>query len=49
MFIGGKKCPTRGELVCHDNWRLSERLAEDRWAHEQAKDRELQDVTDFFN
>uniref|UniRef100_A0A0A9Y6D9 E3 ubiquitin protein ligase RIN2 n=1 Tax=Lygus hesperus TaxID=30085 RepID=A0A0A9Y6D9_LYGHE len=47
-FQGGKKCPTCGERVFHDKWRIGEKLAEDRWAHEQARQRELDEVSDFF-
>lgn len=48
-FQGGKKCPSCGQRIYHDKWRVSERLAEDRWAHEQARERELEEVADFFN
>ncbi|KAF7987763.1 hypothetical protein HCN44_003626 [Aphidius gifuensis] len=47
-FHGGKKCPGCSERVYHEKWGLSEKLAEDRWAHEQARARELAEVTDFF-
>ncbi|XP_012261543.2 uncharacterized protein LOC110116774 isoform X2 [Athalia rosae] len=47
-FHGGKKCPGCGQRVYHDKWVVSERLAEDRWAHEQARVRELAEVADFF-
>ncbi|XP_015593406.1 uncharacterized protein LOC107266905 [Cephus cinctus] len=47
-FHGGKKCPSCGQRVYHDKWRLSERLAEERWAHQQARARELAEVADFF-
>lgn len=47
-FHGGKKCPTCGQRVYHEKWGLSDRLAEDRWAHQQARDRELAEVADFF-
>ncbi|KAG7206099.1 hypothetical protein KM043_003493 [Ampulex compressa] len=48
-FHGGKKCPSCGQRVYHDKWGLSEKLAEDRWAHQQARARELSEVEDFFN
>lgn len=48
-FHGGKKCPTCGQRVYHDKWGLSDKLAEDRWAHQQARARELAEVADFFN
>ncbi|KAK0176771.1 hypothetical protein PV328_000876 [Microctonus aethiopoides] len=47
-FHGGKKCPECGNRVYHDKWGLSDKLAEDRWAHEQARARELAEVADFF-
>lgn len=48
-FHGGKKCPACGQRVYHDKWGLSDKLAEDRWAHQQARARELAEVADFFN
>ncbi|XP_063224127.1 uncharacterized protein LOC134531960 [Bacillus rossius redtenbacheri] len=48
-FQGGKKCPACGQRIYHDKWRLSERLAEDRWAHQEARNRELQEVEEFFH
>lgn len=47
-FHGGKKCPTCGQRVYHDKWGLTDKLAEDRWAHQQARARELAEVADFF-
>ncbi|XP_008192661.2 uncharacterized protein LOC663687 [Tribolium castaneum] len=47
--FGNKKCNTCGSRIFHFKWSLSDRLAEDRWAHEQARERELQEVTEFFN
>ncbi|XP_066585335.1 uncharacterized protein [Prorops nasuta] len=47
-FHGGKKCPTCGQRVYHDKWGLSDKLAEERWAHQQARARELAEVADFF-
>ncbi|XP_034938099.1 uncharacterized protein [Chelonus insularis] len=47
-FHGGKKCPSCGKQVFHDKWGVSDKLAEDRWAHEQARARELAEVADFF-
>ncbi|CAK9823578.1 hypothetical protein ANTRET_LOCUS1889 [Anthophora retusa] len=48
-FHGGKKCPACGQRIYHEKWGLSEKLAEDRWAHQQARARELAEVEDFFN
>ncbi|XP_066993090.2 uncharacterized protein [Anabrus simplex] len=47
-FHGGKKCPACGQRIYHDKWRLSEKLAEDRWAHQQARERELKEVAEFL-
>lgn len=49
VFQGGKKCPGCGQRVYHDKWGLTDRLAEARWAHQQARARELAEVEDFFN
>ncbi|KAH0956514.1 hypothetical protein HN011_002291 [Eciton burchellii] len=48
-FHGGKKCPSCGQRVYHDKWSLTDKLAETRWAHQQARARELAEVEDFFN
>ncbi|XP_054267526.1 uncharacterized protein LOC128989614 [Macrosteles quadrilineatus] len=47
-FKDGKKCPQCAKQIFHDKWKVSERLAEARWAHQQARDRELQEVSEFF-
>lgn len=46
--FGNKKCTVCGVLIFHAKWRLSDKLAEARWAHEQARERELAEVEDFF-
>ncbi|XP_071871664.1 uncharacterized protein [Bombus fervidus] len=48
-FHGGKKCPTCAQRIYHEKWGVSDKLAEDRWAHQQARARELAEVEDFFN
>ncbi|XP_032679166.1 uncharacterized protein LOC116847843 [Odontomachus brunneus] len=48
-FHGGKKCPSCGKRVYHDKWGLTDKLAEARWAHQQARARELAEVEEFFN
>lgn len=48
-FQGGKKCPSCAQKIYHDKWRVTEKIAEDRWAHQQARERELKEVTEFFN
>nr|XP_023014346.1 uncharacterized protein LOC111504084 [Leptinotarsa decemlineata] len=46
--FGNKKCSTCNKRIYHFKWSLTDKLAEDRWAHEQARERELQEVTEFF-
>ncbi|XP_071791806.1 uncharacterized protein [Asterias amurensis] len=47
-FTGGKKCPKCGKRLYHNKWNVTPKLAEDRWAHHQARQRELEEVTDFL-
>lgn len=47
-FTGGKKCPTCSERIAHEKWNIPPKLAEERWAHHQAKEREIAEVTDFL-
>jgi len=47
-FDGGKKCPECSKRIFHDKWNATPEVAEARWAHEQAKHRELADVVDFL-
>lgn len=47
-FQGGKKCPGCSKRIYHDKWHISPELAEARWAHKEAKHRELDEVVDFF-
>lgn len=46
--FGNKRCSQCNEKIYHEKWGITDRLAEDRWAHEQARERELAEVTDFF-
>ncbi|CAH1159441.1 unnamed protein product [Phaedon cochleariae] len=46
--FGNKTCSVCGKKIHHFKWSLSDKLAEDRWAHEQARERELQEVAEFF-
>ncbi|GJQ74975.1 hypothetical protein Trydic_g9600 [Trypoxylus dichotomus] len=46
--FGNKKCHSCSSRISHHKWTLSDRLAEERWAHEQARERELAEVEDFF-
>ncbi|KAL4232939.1 hypothetical protein ACF0H5_007627 [Mactra antiquata] len=48
-FKDGKFCPTCGKQIFHDKWKVSAELAEARWAHKQARQRELAEVTDFLS
>ena len=48
VFLGGKKCPSCGNRIFHDKWKVTPRLAEARWAHKEAKNRELAEVEDFL-
>jgi len=48
-FKGGKKCPICRKRIFHEKWQATPQLAEQRWAHKQAKDRELAEVTDFMD
>ena len=46
---GVKKCHTCKQSIYHEKWKVTPELAEARWAHEQAKDRELGEVVDFVD
>ncbi|GLV35119.1 uncharacterized protein CBL_01733 [Carabus blaptoides fortunei] len=46
--FGNKRCTVCNQRIYHEKWALADKLAEDRWAHEQARERELAEVTDFF-
>ncbi|KAL5010314.1 hypothetical protein ScPMuIL_012619 [Solemya velum] len=48
-FTGGKKCPSCGKQIFHQKWRITPELAEARWAHKQARQRELEEVVDFLD
>ncbi|BFZ26054.1 hypothetical protein BsWGS_29093 [Bradybaena similaris] len=47
-FADGKKCPSCGERIFHEKWKVSSEVMENRWAHKQAKQRELEEVADFM-
>lgn len=47
-FAGGKQCPSCGKQIFHDKWKVSSDVMETRWAHKQAKQRELEEVVDFM-
>lgn len=42
------KKTTCGVRVSHDRWALNVKLAEARWAQQQARERELEEVKDFL-
>ena len=45
----GKKCPKCMTRIYHDKWNISPKLAEERWAHHEARKRELDEVVDFLS
>jgi len=48
-FTGGKKCPKCNSRIYHEKWNISPELAEERWAHKEARKREIDEVTDFLD
>ena len=48
MHLGGKKCPKCGQRIFHDKWNVPPKLAEERWAHKEARKREVAEVADFL-
>ncbi|CAH1798516.1 unnamed protein product [Owenia fusiformis] len=48
-FEGGKKCPACGKRIYHEKWGATPQIAEQRWAHKEAKKRELDEVVDFLD
>ena len=48
IISGGKKCLACGQRIFHDKWNVPPRLAEDRWAHQEAKKREIAEVAEFL-
>lgn len=47
-YLGGKKCPKCKQRIFHDKWNIQPKLAEDRWAHQEARKREIAEVADFL-
>jgi len=47
-FKGGKKCIVCGKRVAHDKFNISPRIAEQRWAHHEARKREIDEIIDFL-
>ena len=47
-FEGGKKCLACQKRIYHEKWKVTPELAEARWAHEQARNREIGDVVSIL-
>ncbi len=47
-FPDGKKCHACSQRIYHEKWKVTPELAEARWAHEQAKNRELGEAIEFM-
>lgn len=47
-FSGGKKCLKCKERIFHDKWNVHPKLAEERWAHQEARRREVAEVAEFL-
>lgn len=48
-FVQTKKCLICGKDIYHNYWKKSQKLMEEKWVYTQAKNRELDDVADFFS
>ena len=48
FVLGGKPCPGCSKRIYHDKWHISPETAEARWAHKEARSRELDEVMDFL-
>ena len=42
------KCLNCGKRIFHEKWNVSAKLMEERWAHQEARKREVDEVTDFL-
>ena len=49
FLLGGKKCIVCRQRIAHDKWNISPHIAEQRWAHQQARQREIDEVADFLS
>lgn len=47
-FTGGKKCLKCGHRLFHEKWKVAPEIQEARWAHKEARRRELEEVVDFL-
>ena len=48
IFLGGKKCVSCGQRIFHEKWKIPPKLAEERWAHQEARKREIAEVAEFL-
>ena len=48
-FDDRKKCLKCGERVYNESWKDDPQLTEEKWAYKEAKNREIEDVADFFS
>lgn len=48
-FNENKKCPVCNSTIYHERWKETPQVLADRWAHKQAKQRELEEVIDFLS
>lgn len=48
VHTGGKKCLKCKERLFHDKWNVAPKLAEERWAHQEARKREVAEVAEFL-
>lgn len=47
-FGEAKKCLNCGRRIFHEKWNVSAKLMEERWAHQEARKREIDEVADFL-
>ncbi|XP_075259440.1 uncharacterized protein LOC142351203 isoform X1 [Convolutriloba macropyga] len=47
-FNENKQCPVCKLTIYHERWKETPQVLADRWAHKQAKQRELEEVIDFL-
>ena len=49
-FLGIKKYVSCGQRIFHEKWKIppDPKLAEERWAHQEARKREIAEVAEFL-
>ena len=47
-FLGVKKYVSCGQRIFHEKWKIPPKLAEERWAHQEARKREIAEVAEFL-